>query len=110
MLEIPGIDPDKVERYGKQFLQLIRNAQHGYETLMQQQESCPLDPNHINVIDISSDDDYGGDEDFDELGGENCSQEEQSSYFQAPPEVDAFNARGMSSGAPFGVSLTHDTP
>ena len=41
MLEITGIDPDKVERYGEQFLELIRNAHEGYESLMLQQEDRP---------------------------------------------------------------------
>ena len=63
-----------------------------YESMMQQQEDYPLDPNHQNVISISSDDDEYGDgglEDLDDTG----SQGERSSYFQPPPEVDAFNAR-----------------
>ena len=41
MLEIPGIDPDKVERYGGQFLRLIRTSHEGYENLMKQQEDRP---------------------------------------------------------------------
>ena len=93
MLDLPGIDSDKVERYGKRFLKLIRASQQGYEAMMRQHEDRPQDPNHQNVIDISSDDDaadntgVGG---FDEEYG---SQEERSTYFQAPAEVDAFNAR-----------------
>ena len=94
MRQIPGIDIDKVDRYGKRFLKMIQAAHQGYETLMQQQEDRPQDPNHQNVIDISSDDEFrarDGYDDFeDDLGG---SQLERSSYFQAPPEVDAFNAR-----------------
>ena len=96
LLEIPGIDPDKVERYGKRFLKLIRDTQRGYEDLMQQQEDCPQDPNHQNVIEISSDDEFADNGEFDDLE-ENNSQEVRSSYFQAPPEVDAFNARCRSS-------------
>lgn len=91
LLEIPGIDIDKIERYGERFLKLIRNAQGLYESIMAQYENCPLDPNHQNVIDISSDDGCG-DEGFDGLE-ETGSQEEQSSYFQAQPDVEAFNAR-----------------
>jgi bloom syndrome protein len=41
MLKIPGIDPDKVERYGEHFLKLIRHAHQGYESLMQQQGDRP---------------------------------------------------------------------
>ena len=41
MLEIPGIDPDKVERYGGQFLRLIKTCHEGYEVLMNQLEDRP---------------------------------------------------------------------
>lgn len=91
MLEIPGIDPDKVERYGKQFLKLVNDAHLGYEAMMQQQEDRPQDPNHQNVIDISSGDEFGDDEDFDEFEGDDESQEERSHHFDH--DVDAFNAR-----------------
>ena len=94
MLDIPGIDPDKVSRYGKRFLRLIKDSHQGYEAMMRQQEDRPMDPNHRNVIDISSDDDdaeYGSFND--DLGFDGGSQEERSTYFQAAPEVDAFNAR-----------------
>ncbi len=95
MLEVRDIDPDKVERYGKRFLKLIRNAENFYETMMRANEDRPQDPNHRNVIDISSDeddddDDYGA---LDDLEENSASQEERSAYFQAAPEVDAFNAQ-----------------
>lgn len=95
MLEIPNIDPDKVARYSKTFLKLIRDAHRSYEAMMQQYEDRPPDPNH--VIDISSDDDYGDAADLDELDADEDSQEElrPSHYFphSADPEVDAFNIR-----------------
>lgn len=100
LLEIPGIDPDKVERYGKRFLKLIRNTHCGYEDLMQQQEDRPIDPNHQNVIEISSDDEFADDGEFDDFREENSSQEERSRYFRAAPEVDEFNARRRSSRSP----------
>lgn len=93
MLQIPGIDPDKVERYGQRFLKLIRSSQKGYYELKQQQEAPPEDPNHQNVITISSEDEFADDCDLDEFLGEDGSQEERSSYFRAAPDVDAFNAR-----------------
>lgn len=92
MLEIPGIDPDKVERYGKRFLKLVKTAHDGYESIMQPQEDRPRDPNHEPVI-IISEDEFADDGGFDELAGPNGSQEERSTYFQPAPEVDAFNAR-----------------
>lgn len=100
MLEIPGIDPDKVQRYCKRFLKLIRHSQQGYEAMMQQQEDHPQDPNHENVIIISSEDESADDDQQDDPGDENGSQEERSAYFQAAPEVDAFNARCRSYARP----------
>lgn len=97
MLEIPNIDPDKVARYSKTFLKLIRDAHRSYEAMMQQHEDRPRDPNHQTVIDISSDDDYGDAGDLDEFDADEESQEElrSSRYFphSADPEVDAFNTR-----------------
>ena len=93
MLEIPGIDPDKVQRYGKRLLKLVRFSHQGYDSMMRQQEDRPQDPNHQNVIDISSDDDaneYGG---LDDLGDVEHLQEERSAYFRPPAEVEAFNAQ-----------------
>lgn len=78
--------------YGKLFLKLVRQAQQGYEDMMRQEEDHPLDPNHENVIDISSDKEYGDDEDLDELANDD-SHEEHSAYFQAAPDVEAFNAK-----------------
>ena len=91
LLEIPGIDPERVRLYGKPFLTLIRTSHNAYERMMQKEEDCPCDPNHQNVIDISSDEDYGDDADLDELGNDG-SQEERSQYFPGP-DVEAFNAR-----------------
>ena len=62
---------------------------------MQGLEDRPRDPNHQNVINISSDEDYGDDADLDELANEG-SQDERSQYFPAP-DVEAFNARCMQS-------------
>lgn len=97
MFDIPGIDPDKVQRYGKHFLKLVRSTQNHYESIMQHQEDRPLDPNHENVIIISSEDEYGDDGGFDDFVEENSSQEERSSYFpmqpKVPPTVEAFNAQ-----------------
>ena len=92
MLEIPGIDPDKVRRYGKRFLKLVGTSQQGYESMMAHQEDRPRDPNHQNVIDISSDDEFG-DGSLGGLGEIEGSQGETSTYFQPPDEVLAFNAR-----------------
>ena len=99
MSDIPGIDPDKVQRYGKRFLKILQTSQERYEDMMQKQEDRPQDPNHENVIIISSEDEFGEDGGIDDFEEENGSQEERSSYFpEVPPEVDAFNAQCRSSG------------
>ena len=93
MLKIPGIDPDKVSRYGRKFYGMIRNARRHYKQTVQQEEDRPQDPNHENVVLISSDDeddDHAGDiEDLDD----DESLQERSAYFEPSPDVAAFNAR-----------------
>ena len=91
MLEIPGIDPVKVELYGKQFLQIIREFHQAYEEMIQQQEDRPQDPNHQNVINISSDEDYGDGPEVEDSGEDDDAEGQRSSYFQQPSEVAAFN-------------------
>jgi bloom syndrome protein len=71
LLAIPGIDPDKVERYGSRFLPLIRNSKRLYEEMRGNQDpednnDVVPDPNHDNVINIisSSEDEYSSGEDI----------------------------------------------
>ena len=92
MLEIPGIDPVKAELYGKYFLKLVREFHKAYEEMMQQQEDHPQDPNHQNVINISSDEEYGDDGEAEDFGEDDDDSEGQRSlYFQQPSDVAAFN-------------------
>ncbi len=95
LLEINGIDEDKVERHGNRFLGLIHDAHNTYEALMRAQEDRPDDPNHRNVVEISDDDHAieGGLEDSD---AHEFSDEETSRYFQLAPDVAAFNAQSKS--------------
>jgi bloom syndrome protein len=95
LLEIPGIELDKVERYGARFLKLIKDAHNTYEALMRAQEDQPDDPNHRNVVEISDDDqeEECNPEDFDD---HEFSDEETSQYFQSAPDVAAFNAQSKS--------------
>ena len=95
MLEITNIDPKKVQLYGKNFLKLIRASQQRYESIMRDQEDRPQDPNHQNVIDISSDNESIHQQALDESVDEYGSQEQRSSYFKPPADVQAFNARCM---------------
>ncbi|KAJ6135123.1 Bloom syndrome protein [Penicillium capsulatum] len=63
---IPGIDRDKVKRYGRQILKLVDNAKRRYQELTQDAETNGVvpDPNHHNVINLSSSDEYSDDDLF----------------------------------------------
>ncbi|OQE47421.1 hypothetical protein PENCOP_c001G08890 [Penicillium coprophilum] len=63
---IPGIDPDKVQRYGRQILGLVDNAKRRYLEMTQEAETSGVvpDPNHHNVINLSSSDEYSDDDLF----------------------------------------------
>ena len=93
MLEISGIDPQKVEIHGKEFLKLVREAHRNYEAMMQREEDRPQDPNHQNIIELSSDDEFDDTNELDDFGGDDESIEERSHFFQPSPDVMALNAR-----------------
>ena len=95
MLEIPGIDPQKVDIHGKEFLKLVREAHRSYEAMMQREEDRPQDPNHQNIIELSSDDEFDDKNELDDLGDDE-STEERSRFFQPSPDVMALNARRKS--------------
>ena len=95
MLQIPGINPEKVQLYGKPFCKLAERCRIKYDEMMSHNEEGP-DPNAQNVIDLVSDDD----DDVDEYGSFEASdveddedEGEPSAYFQPAKEVQAFNAR-----------------
>lgn len=92
MLQISGIDRERVRLYGKPFLKIIREAFVQYQGMTEANHDRPCDPNHQNVIDISSDDEYG-DDDLDELAGDGSQEEQRSQYFRPAPDVEKFNAR-----------------
>lgn len=89
---IPGIDVDKVNRYGPIFLKLVREAQAKYEEMSGTGNSgAPSAPSHRagNAIDISSDEEDYGDEDMADFINDQelneLSQNERSAYFE--PEM-----------------------
>lgn len=63
MNDIPNINQDKVRIYGSRFLKLIRNSKKLLSDIRSNNEVIH-DPNHTNVINLDSDDEYGDDEDF----------------------------------------------
>lgn len=101
MLEIPGIDPNRVEIHGKEFLKLVREAHHNYEAMMQREEDRPLDPNHQNIIELSSDDEFDDGNGLDDFEADEEPAEERSHFFQPSPDVIALNARSKSVRPPW---------
>ena len=99
MLEISGIDREKVEIHGKEFLKLVREAHGSYEAMMQREEDRPQDPNHQQIIELSSDDEFEDGDELDDFEGDDESVEERSHFFQPPPEVVAMNARCKSASS-----------
>jgi bloom syndrome protein len=91
MLQIQGIEPDKVRRYGKKFLKLIRDHYNQYQSIMANDEDMrfdkPVDPNHHDVVILSSDEEG----DIDNSGDSNSAK--RRGRFPLGPEVEAFNSQ-----------------
>ncbi|EFE36054.1 RecQ family helicase MusN [Trichophyton benhamiae CBS 112371] len=97
---IRNIDPDKVERYGSKFLKLIARSKKYYEDIAggQEQGEDVHDPNHENVVTISSDDEIYGDWTEDEL---NYADEAQNHSPYFPDDTaSSFKAKGSLSPYP----------
>jgi bloom syndrome protein len=104
LLQIEGMDEDKLARYGPRLLKLVKEAHNNYEAIMRAQEDKPDDPNHKNVVEISSDedDDFINDEDEFDMSQSDVDFDdtETSQYFSAPdPEVERFNAQSETTQA-----------
>ena len=90
MLQIPGINEDRVHRYGKSFLPLIEKYHNDYDEMMASNNDRDIDQNHQNVIDLCSDED---DDEYDEEDDDYMSQAEQPSKYFVSAQVEAFNAQ-----------------
>ena len=97
LLMIEGIDEYKLATYGRLLLRLVKEAHNNYEAIMRVQEDIPDDPNHKNVVEISSDEEdfINDDDEFDMSQSEvDFDDTETSQYFSAPdPDVERFNAQ-----------------
>ncbi|KAJ5720887.1 Bloom syndrome protein [Penicillium malachiteum] len=100
---LPGIDQDKVKRYGRQILRLVDNAKRRYHELTEEAESNGVvpDPNHHNVINLSSSDEYSdGDDLFDDpvsafgLDGASDAPADLTSRYFPPPPSPGFDPSG----------------
>jgi bloom syndrome protein len=96
MLQIPGIDEEKLRLYGKDFLKMVNKTRQWYEETVRVQAEERPDPNGKNVIDLVSDEEDNEDED--DYGSIDIEDDEEdegepSAYFQQPKRVQAFNAR-----------------
>lgn len=127
MQAIPNIRPEMVDRYGKRFLPLIRNSRQLYEGNVPLRRHLPLrrkavrrvaeeeddddevqDPNHVNVIDLCSEEEtvapvhqdaesvyFDSDSDDDDDDDDDDGELHISHHFtqQLDPDVAAFNDR-----------------
>lgn len=93
MRKIPGIEPEKVSKFGSKFIPLIKRYQGDYNAMTGMADD--IDEMDVGVVDlISSDEDeeMAGDDDDDD-------EEESSKYFDSgrppplAPDVEAWNAR-----------------
>ena len=92
MLQIPGVNSEKVQLHGKPFCKLAERCRLKYEEMMVQNEEGP-DPNAQNVIDLVSDDDDSEDEYGSFEASEAEDEGEPSAYFHPTKQVEDFNAR-----------------
>lgn len=97
LLEIPGIDSDRVDRYGDRILSLVRNAKKRLEEMStgpSSRDELVPDPNHETVVLISSDNE---DSDYAEAASEMGSpRPELSRFFRPDADVLAFRQTGKS--------------
>ncbi|KAF7198202.1 ATP-dependent DNA helicase hus2/rqh1 [Pseudocercospora fuligena] len=113
MLLIPNIDRERVDRWGNLFCKLVKKYHDYYREMMGPQaepeddgddDEQPLDPNHQNVIDLVSEDEEEGGEEFEDFVDD---EEEgvESQYFagaqRKAPDVEDFNNQlaGLSQSA-----------
>lgn len=106
MLRIPNINPEMIDRYGRHFFKLVMNAKEAYTGMTGGADfDKPVDPNHQNVVEISSEGEDDGDgqvayfEDEEEpeasyLPSSQSSIGERSNYFVPDPAVAEFNEQG----------------
>ncbi|KAL1956538.1 hypothetical protein VTO42DRAFT_7102 [Malbranchea cinnamomea] len=95
LLAIPGVTAEKADLYGDRFLAMVRNARKRLEELITDNthpDELPVpDPNHQNVVFISSDDEDDGDDDYMEPSSvSGHSSPELSRFFHPDKEVLAF--------------------
>lgn len=115
LLNIPGINPDMVEHYGRRFLRLIgkyrqiygpnapRSKAQGEDE--DNEDMAPMDPNHQNVIDLVTSESEEEQEDiqFDEESNYSLGEDEDDeslhvshhfTHSAMDPRVEEYNRRG----------------
>lgn len=87
MLDINGIDKERVEMFGPRFLPLIERYHDNYESMMGPMEERDRDGNHQNVIVLVTDDEE--EDEFDEMEQDN----QPSRYFSSSAKSPESNER-----------------
>ena len=104
MLDISGINKGKVEMFGPRFLPLIEQYHDNYESMMSPMEQRDLDGNHLNVIDLVTDEEEAEDEDDDD----EVEQDNQPSrYFTPMAKLQESNKRFAQTAAKVMVPVLH---
>merc|ERR1712093_105717 len=114
MRQIPDINVERVDAYGKSFLPLIKQFQNGFTEVMggrrEQDQDEDMDTNHQNVIDLVTDDE-GGDDDEDEEEDfgvdeetEAAMQQAERSRFFDDPSSGSFSRNGSTKSGSSGRS------
>ncbi|KAF6842336.1 RecQ family ATP-dependent DNA helicase [Colletotrichum musicola] len=93
MRKIPGIEPEKVSKFGNKFIPLIKRYQGDYHAMTGMADDADeMDVGVVDLISSDEDEDMAGDDDEDD-------EEESSKYFDSgrppplAPDVEAWNAR-----------------
>lgn len=108
MVDLEDVEQDKVQRYGSRFLKLTQTSKAFLLDMQRNQETnneVVHDPNHTNVIDISSDE-YGFSSDDDEIFASlsqmpNNEDSITSRYFDSAP--NSRSSKGGRSARPSGT-------
>ena len=91
MNSIPGIDSERVQQCGKQFIKLIKEWQGFYREAMKKPEDRDIDRQHQDVYEITSGEEES-DGDASEIDDENSWEGGPSKYFNSG-RVNDFNAK-----------------
>ena len=91
MLQIPDMDEEKFELFGRDLLKLCREAHSDYEAMIEAHEDLPINDQQP-VVEISDDnDDFVVPDEQSEIDDDELDESEESRYFSVSGEAEHFN-------------------